>query len=56
MKDKVLEILLRKKSFFTRNNGKINYPKVVSYYYGEKGHIKPIYHIRNVKFPGDLMT
>lgn len=41
---------------YTRNNRKCISTKVVFHYCCDKGHIRPLCHIRNIKMPNDLVT
>lgn len=52
---KVLNNEIRIYHVTKKNRNNIS-PRVVSHYYGEKGHIRPKCHIGNVKTSNGLMT
>lgn len=49
-------LVLRKNHHFGRRNRKSTSSKAICYYYGDKGHIRLLFHIINVKVPNGTMT
>lgn len=45
-----------KNPYFARRDRECISSKVTCHYYGDKGHIRPICHIRNAKVPNGTMT
>lgn len=51
VKGNVLNFFLKENAYFAKRNRKIHSTKVVCHYCGDKGYIRYLCHIRNIKVP-----
>lgn len=56
MSSSEIEIGFEKNSQLSRRNRKNISFKVICHYYGNKGYIRPLCHVRNVKVPNGTMA
>lgn len=48
--------VFKKNPYVTKRNRRSISSKVIFHYYGDKGHIKPLCHLRNIRVPNGKMT